>query len=127
MRIPRGKWTKRFEGEDRSPEGTKIGIGSYGNMKASTMAIARRELTPAKVEPNTWFTSIDSIARLLYEHYRQLLELIALDRPRPLKQLADPAVCVMAESPDEYSRHFPQEAAGAVASLALVLPIVLDG
>ncbi len=72
----------------------KIGIASYGHMKVRTMAIARGEVTPAKVEPNTWFTSIDSIARLLYEHYRQLSELIARDRPRPIKQLADPAVCV---------------------------------
>ena len=77
----------------------KIGIASYGHMKARTMAIARGELTPAKVEPNTWFALIDSIARLLYERYRQLLELIARDRTRPLKQLADPAVCVTAESP----------------------------
>lgn len=105
----------------------KIGIASYGHMKARTTAITRGELTPAQVERNTWFTLIDSIARLVYEHYRQPLELVSRDRPRPLKRLADPAVCVMAESPDEYSRHFSHKASAAVASLALVLPIVLDG
>ena len=55
----------------------------YDQMKARTMAIARGERTPAKGEPKVWFTSIESFARLLSEHNRHLLELIAVsDRVR---------------------------------------------
>ena len=54
-----------------------IGIAAYDRMKARTLAIARREHTPARGEPKVWFTSIDSVAKLLSEHNRRLLELIA--------------------------------------------------
>ena len=57
-------------------------------MKARTMAIARGERTPAKGEPKVWFTSIESFAKLLSEHNRQLPELIARERPRSLAELA---------------------------------------
>ena len=67
----------------------KIGIASYAQMKARTMAIARGEHTPAKGEPKVWFTSIDSFAKLLSEHNRQLLELIARERPSSLTELAE--------------------------------------
>ena len=66
----------------------KIGIASYDQMKARTMAIARGERTPAKGEPKVWFTSIDSFAKLLSEHNRHLLELIARERPSSLTELA---------------------------------------
>ena len=67
----------------------KIGIAGYDQMKARTMAIARGEHAPAKGEPKVWFTSIESFAQLLSEHNRQLLELIARERPRSLTELAD--------------------------------------
>ena len=67
----------------------KIGIADYDQMKARTMAIARGERTPAKGEPKVWFTSIESFARLLSEHNRHLLELIAHERPRSLTELAE--------------------------------------
>ena len=67
----------------------EIGIASYDQMKARTLAIARGEHTPAKGEPKVWFTSIESFAKLLSEHNRHLLELIARERPRSLTELAD--------------------------------------
>ena len=66
----------------------KIGIADYDQMKARTMAVARGEHTPAKGEPKVWFNSIESFARLLSEHNRLLLELIARERPRSLTELA---------------------------------------
>ena len=69
----------------------KIGIAGYDQMKARTMAIARGEHTPTKGEPKVWFTSIESFAKLLSEHNRQLLELIARERPRSLTELAQKA------------------------------------
>ncbi len=66
----------------------KIGIAGYDQMKARTMANARGEHSPAKAEPKVWFTSIESFAKLLSEHNRHLLELIARERPRSLTELA---------------------------------------
>ena len=66
----------------------QIGIADYDRMKARTLAIARGEHTPAKDEPRVWFTSIESFAKLLSEHNRHLLELIARDRPGSLTELA---------------------------------------
>ena len=60
-------------------------------MKARTLAIARGEHTPARNEPKVWFTSLDSFAKLLSEHNRRLLELIARESPRPLTELAEMA------------------------------------
>ncbi|WP_420462553.1 helix-turn-helix domain-containing protein [Candidatus Palauibacter sp.] len=67
----------------------EIGIASYDQMKARTLAIARGEHMPAKGEPKVWFTSIESFAKLLSEHNRHLLGLIARERPRSITELAD--------------------------------------
>ena len=67
----------------------KIGIAGYNQMKARTMAIARGERAPAQGEPTVWFTSIESFAKLLSEHNRRLLELIARERPGSLTELAE--------------------------------------
>ena len=67
----------------------KIGIAGYAEMKSRTLAIARGEHMPAKGEPKVWFTSIESFAKLLSEHNRHLLKLIARERPGSLTELAD--------------------------------------
>ena len=67
----------------------KIGIAGYDQMKARTMAIARGEHMPAKDEPKVWFTSIGSFAKLLSEHNRHLLQLIARERPHSITELAE--------------------------------------
>lgn len=67
----------------------KIGIAGYDQMKARTLAIDRGERARAEGEPRVWFTSIESFARLLSEHNRHLLELIARERPGSITELAE--------------------------------------
>ena len=67
----------------------KIGIAGYDRMKARTMAIARGEHKPARGEPTVWFTSIESFAKILSERNRELLEMIAREKPDSLSELAE--------------------------------------
>ena len=67
----------------------RIGIASYDRMKARTMAIARGELKPGRGEPTVWFTSIESFAKVLSARNRELLGLIARERPGSLTELAE--------------------------------------
>lgn len=66
----------------------KIGIADYDRMKARTMAIARGERKPSKDEPTVWFTSVESFARVLSGYNRELLAVIARERPASLTELA---------------------------------------
>ena len=66
----------------------KIGIAGYDRMKARTMAIARGERKPAEGEPTVWFTSIESFAKVLSGRNRELLALIAREKPDSLTELA---------------------------------------
>ena len=65
-----------------------IGIAGYEGMKARTMAIARGELKHSKGAPTVWFTSIESFAKVLSDRNRELLELIAREKPGSLTELA---------------------------------------
>ena len=67
----------------------KIGIASYELMKERTMAIARVEHRPARGEPSVWFTSIESFAKVLSGRNRELLALIAREKPDSLTELAE--------------------------------------
>jgi len=67
----------------------KIGIAGYDQMKARTMAIARGERKPTKGEPMVWFTSIESFAKVLSGRNRELLALIAREKPASLTELAE--------------------------------------
>jgi len=48
----------------------RIGIVSYEDMKARTMAIARGELKPHGDDPKLWLPSIESLARVLSDKNR---------------------------------------------------------
>ena len=65
-----------------------IGIASYADMKARTMAIARGELKPRPGEPEVWFASIESFAKVLSDRNRALLRLIMEEDPQSLTALA---------------------------------------
>ena len=65
-----------------------VGIASYDRMKARTMAIARGEHEPVKGEPAVWFTSVESFAKVLSQRNRELLALIAREKPESLTELA---------------------------------------
>ena len=66
----------------------RIGIADYGQMKERTLAIARGDYRPARGEPTVWFTSIESFAKVLSERNRELLTLIAQEKPDSLTELA---------------------------------------
>lgn len=66
----------------------RVGIASYEDMKARTMAIARGELKPKAGDPKVWFTSPESFAKLLSNKNRALLGVIADTRPESLNALA---------------------------------------
>ena len=66
----------------------KVGIASYEDMKARTMAIARGELRPKPGDAKVWFTSPESFAKLLSNRNRALLAQIADTHPASLHELA---------------------------------------
>ena len=65
----------------------RIGIASLADMKARTMAVARGELKLRADEPKLWFTSIESLARVLSDKNRLLLNLIIEQQPKSLAEL----------------------------------------
>lgn len=66
----------------------RIGIASYEEMKARTLAIARGTLKPRPGDPKVWFTSAESFAKVLSNKNRALLSLIAATHPQSLQDLA---------------------------------------
>ncbi len=66
----------------------KVGIASYEQMKARSMAIARGELRLKPGDPKVWFTSPESFAKLLSNRNRALLAQIADAHPGSLHELA---------------------------------------
>ena len=66
----------------------KIGITSYEDMKARTLAIARGELKVKPSDPKVWFPSTESLVRVLSNRNRLLLATIRDSRPQSLSDLA---------------------------------------
>ena len=66
----------------------KVGIASYEEMKARTMAVARGKRRAAVNEPKVWFTSTESFAKVLSAGNRDLLRMISEKAPGSLDELA---------------------------------------
>ena len=66
----------------------RVGIASYEQMKARTMAIVRGGRKRAPGDPQVWFTSIESFARVLSASNREVLRVIAEKAPGSLDELA---------------------------------------
>ena len=66
----------------------RVGIASYDEMKAMTMAVARGERRLAAQEPRVWFPSTESFAKVLSASNRELLSVIAAQSPGSLDELA---------------------------------------
>jgi predicted transcriptional regulator len=66
----------------------KVGIASYDEMKALTLAIARGERKLSSQEPRVWFPSTESFAKVLSAGNRDLLRVIAERTPGSLEELA---------------------------------------
>jgi predicted transcriptional regulator len=67
----------------------RVGIANYEEMKARTLAIARGQHKPTADEPKVWFTSLESIAKVLSTGNRELLSIIGSRHPRSIQELAD--------------------------------------
>jgi predicted transcriptional regulator len=98
LRLPRrGDLARRFLDDGRcgvarkrsDPMTTlKVGIASYEDMKARTMAVARGERRIAPDEPKVWFTSTESFAKVLSAGNRDLLRVIVEQAPGSIDELA---------------------------------------
>src|SRR5437762_7852071 len=66
----------------------KVGIATYDEMKARTMAAARGERRVSRDEPKVWFTSTESFAKVLSAGNRELLRVIVERSPGSLDELA---------------------------------------
>ena len=66
----------------------RVGISSFDDMQARTIAIASSELKPQPDDPKVWFTSPESFAKLLSNRNRTLLAQIAKTHPESLHEFA---------------------------------------
>jgi len=67
----------------------RVGIASYAEMKALTMAVARGKRRLAPDEPRVWFPSTESFAKVPSAANRDLLRMIAEKAPGSLDELAE--------------------------------------
>jgi len=67
----------------------KVGIATYEEMKALTLAIARGQRKLAPHEPRVWFPSTESFAKVLSAGNRDLLRIIAEKAPESLDEMAE--------------------------------------
>jgi predicted transcriptional regulator len=67
----------------------KVGIASYDQMKARTLAIAHGTRRVRRDDPKIWFTSMESFAKVLSDRNRSLLVLIAENQPDSLTELSE--------------------------------------
>lgn len=67
----------------------KVGIASYEQMKARTLAIARGKQRAHRSDPKIWFTSMESFAKVLSDRNRALLSLISETQPNSLAELSE--------------------------------------
>jgi len=64
-----------------------VGIASYDEMKARSLAIAKGEYLPKRGDPKVWFTSLESFAKVLSKRNVELLQIIAEHQPVGYKAL----------------------------------------
>ena len=67
----------------------KIGIASQEKIRARVLAIAKGELKPKPSDPKIWFTSMHSLAQVLSDENRALLEVIRTAKPASITELAE--------------------------------------
>ncbi len=65
-----------------------MGIASHAELRARAVAIASGERRRRPDEAQVWFTSLESLARVLSAPNRELLRVIAERRPGSLTELA---------------------------------------
>jgi len=68
-------------------EKTKVGIATHHELRERALQIARGERRRRPGEPKIWFTSLESLAKILSEPNRKLLRIIDQRRPSSLAEL----------------------------------------
>ena len=68
-------------------EKTKVGIATHKELRERALEIARGRRRRRANEPKIWFTSLDSLAKVLSEPNRKLLRLIDEQHPSSLAEL----------------------------------------
>ena len=67
----------------------KIGIASHEEIRKRVLAIAKGELRVKSSDPKIWFTSMRSLAQVLSDENRALLQMIRSSKPVSITELAD--------------------------------------
>ncbi|BAE51988.1 transcriptional regulator [Paramagnetospirillum magneticum] len=68
-------------------EKTKVGIATHTELRERALQIARGERRRLPDEPQIWFTSLESLAKVLSEPNRRLLRIIDEQHPASLAEL----------------------------------------
>lgn len=66
-----------------------VGIATQAESKKRTIDIASGRRRRSADEPRVWFTSLESLAKVLSEKNMLLLEMIRRSRPKSIAELAD--------------------------------------
>lgn len=66
----------------------RIGIAAREVIRRRTIAIAKGELRPSPNDPRVWFSSFESLSKVLSERNMLLLEIIRNHKPRSVSELA---------------------------------------
>lgn len=67
----------------------RIGIMSQDRIRERLLKIAKGDLKPKRTDPKVWFTSMRTLAKVLSDYNRQLLEIIRAVRPVSVEELAE--------------------------------------
>ena len=68
-------------------EKVKVGIATHAELKERALQIARGERRRQPDEPKIWFTSLESLAKVLSDANRKLLKIIDEQHPASLAEL----------------------------------------
>ena len=66
----------------------KIGIAFQQKIRQRVLAIAKGEITPKPSDPKVWFTSMRSLAEVLSDENRAMLDVIRQSNPNSISELA---------------------------------------
>jgi predicted transcriptional regulator len=66
----------------------KIGIAPQDEIRRRVLGIAKGEIKPKPGDPKVWFTSMHSLAQVLSDENRALLQVIRESKPESISALA---------------------------------------
>ena len=66
----------------------KIGIAPQAKIREHVLSIAKGEIKPKASDPKIWFTSMRSLAQVLSDENRALLDVIRTAQPGSISELA---------------------------------------